>query len=53
MINTDRESFQYKGGDLLYFISSLTSQLCTESCKVAIKYVGPVVVYKIIYPTII
>ena len=26
------------------------SQLCTASCKVAIKYVGPVVIYKIIDP---
>ena len=50
MINKDRESFQYKGGDLVYIISPLTSQLCTASCKVAIKYVGPVVVYKIIDP---
>ena len=53
MINKDREIVQYKGGDLVYIISPLTSQLCTASCKVAIKYVGPVVVYKIIDPTII
>ena len=50
MINKDRESFQYKGGDLVYIISPLTSQLCTASHKVAIKYVGLVVVYKIIDP---
>ena len=50
MINKDRESFQYKGGDLVYIISPLTSQLLTASHKVAIKYVGPVVVYKIIDP---
>ena len=50
MINKDRGIFQYKGGDLVYIISHLTSQLCTASCKVAIKYVGPVVVYKIIDP---
>ena len=50
MINKDRESFQYKGGDLVYIISPLTSQLHTASCKVAIIYVGPVVVYKIIDP---
>ena len=50
MINKDRRIFQYKGGDLVYIISPLTSQLCTASCKVAIKYVGPVVVYKIIDP---
>ena len=34
----------------MYIISPLTSQLCTASCKVAIKYVGPVVIYKIIGP---
>ena len=50
MINKDRESFQYRGGDLVYIISLLTSQLRTASWKIAIKYVGPVVVYKIIDP---
>ena len=40
MINKDRGFFQYKGGDLIYIISPLTSQLCMASCKVAIKYVG-------------
>ena len=50
MINKDRENFQHKGGDLVYIISPLTSQLKTASQKVAIKYVGPVVVYKIIDP---
>ena len=50
MINKDRENFQYKGGDLVYIISSLTSQFRTASWKIAIKYVGPVVVYKIIDP---
>ena len=48
MINKDRGFFQYKGGDLVYIISSLTSQLHTVSHKVAIKYVGPVVICKII-----
>ena len=48
MINKNRESFQYRGGDLMYIISSLTSQLRTNSQKIAVKYVGPVVVYKII-----
>ena len=48
MINKDRESFQYKGGDLVYNISPLPRQLHTASHKVAIKYVGPVVIYKII-----
>ena len=46
MINKDRENFQYKGGDLVYIISPLTSQLRTNSWKIAIKYVGPVVIYK-------
>ena len=50
MINKDRENFQYKGGDLVYIISPLTNQLRTVSRKIAIKYVGPVVVYKIIDP---
>ena len=50
MINKDRENFQYKGGDLVYIISTLTSQLRTNSWKIAIKYVGPVVVYKIVDP---
>ena len=40
LINMDRESFWY----------NQTSQLCTALHKVAIKYVGPVVVYKIIDP---
>ena len=43
MINKDTDFFQYKGGDLVYIISPLTSQLCTVSCKIAIKYIGPVV----------
>ena len=50
MNNKDREFFQYKTEDLIYIIYPLTSQLCTVSCKVAIKYVGPVVIYKIIDP---
>ena len=50
MINQDRGFFQYKSGDLIYIISPLTSQLCIASCKVAIKYVGPIVIYKIIDP---
>ena len=50
MINKDRGIFQHKGGDLVYITSPLTSQLHTASCKVAIKYVGPAVVYKIIDP---
>ena len=44
MINKDRGFFQYKSGELIYIISPLTSQLHTASHKVAIKYVGPVVI---------
>ena len=50
MINKDRNFFQYNNGDLAYIISPLTSQLHTISRKVMIKYVDPVVVYKIIDP---
>ena len=53
MINKDKGFCQYKSGDLIYIISPLTSQLCTTSHKVATKYVGPVVIYKIIDPTVI
>ena len=48
MINKDRMFFQYNSGDLVYIISLLTSQLLTASRKVMIKYVGPIVVCKII-----
>ena len=37
MINNDRDIFQYKGGDLVYIISPLMSQMPTVSYKVAIK----------------
>ena len=50
MINKDRAFFQYKGGDIIYNLSPLTSELHMASCKVAVKYVGPVVIYKIIDP---
>ena len=50
MINKDRAFFQYKGGYLVYIISPLTSQLQTALHKVAIKYVGPIVIYEIIDP---
>ena len=50
MINKDRENFQYRGGDLVYIISPLTSQLRMNSWKIAVKCVGPVVVYKIVHP---
>ena len=48
LLNKDQEYFQYNSGDLVYLISPLTSQLRTASRKVMIKYVGPLVVYKII-----
>ena len=50
MINKDRGFSWYKSGDLIYIISPLTSQLHTALHKVAIKYVHPVVIYKIIDP---
>ena len=50
MINKDRAFFQYNSRVLVYIISPLTSQLCTASRKVMIKYIGPVVIYKIIDP---
>ena len=50
MINKDRAFFQYNSRDLVYIISPLTSQLCTTSRKVMIKYVGSIVIYKIIDP---
>ena len=50
MINNYRAFFQYKSRDLVYIIYALTGQLSTASCKVTIKYVGPVVIYKIIDP---
>ena len=48
LINKDRTFFQCNSGDLVYIISPLTSQLYTASRKVMIKYIGPIVVYKII-----
>ena len=50
MINKNRENFQYKGGDLIYIISPLISQLRTNSQKIAVKYVGPMILYKIVDP---
>ena len=50
MINKDRAFFQYNSRDLVYIISPLTSQLHTASQKITIKYVGPIVIYKIIDP---
>ena len=50
MINNNRENFQYQGGDPVYIISPLMSQLRTNSRKISVKYIGPVVIYKIIDP---
>ena len=50
MINKDSENFQYNSGDLVYIISPLICQLRTASRKVTIKYVGPLVLYKIVDP---
>ena len=50
MINKDRAYFQYNSGDLVNIISPLTNQLHTASRKVMIKYIGPIVIYKIIDP---
>ena len=50
MINKDRSVFQYNSGDLGYILSPLSNQMYTASRKVMIKYVRPVVIYKIIDP---
>ena len=50
LINKDRDYFQYNSRDLGYLISPLTTQLRTASREVAIKYVGPLVIYKIVDP---
>ena len=50
MKNKDRPFFQYNSRDPVYLISPLTTQLCTTSRKITIKYVGPVVIYKNIDP---
>ena len=50
LLNKDREYFQYNSGDLVYLISPLTSQLRTALRKIMVKYVGPLVVYKIVDP---
>ena len=50
LINQNREYFQYNSEDLVYLISPLTTLLRTAPRKVAIKYVGPLVIYKIVDP---
>ena len=49
-MNKDHAFFQYNSGDLVYLISILMSQLRTASRKIMVKYVGPLVIYKIIDP---
>ena len=41
MINNNRENFQYQGGDLMYIISPLKSQLRTNSRKISVKIHRP------------
>ena len=48
MINKDKAFFQYNSRDLVYIISTLTSELHIASRKVMVKYVRPVAIYKII-----
>ena len=48
MINKNHEDFQYNSGDLVYIISPLTGRLRTSSRKVTIKYIGPLVICKIV-----
>ena len=48
MINKDRAFFQYNSRDLEYIISPITSQLYTALRKIMTKYIGPIVIYKII-----
>ena len=50
MINKDRAFFQYNSRDLVHIIFQLTGQVHTASRKLMIKYVGPVVIYKVIDP---
>ena len=50
MINKDRAIFQYNSGALVYIISPLPNQLHTTLRKIMLKYVGPIVIYKIVDP---
>ena len=43
----DRAFFQHHSGDLVYIISPLMRQLHTASRKVFIRYVHPIVIYKL------
>ena len=44
------KNMEYHTGDVVYLIFPLTIQLRTSSRKVAIKYVGPLAIYKIVDP---
>ena len=48
MINEDSSFFKCNNGHLVHVILPLTSQLRTSSRKVAIKYIGSFVIYKVI-----
>ena len=48
MLNKDRNFFQYHR-NYIYIISPLTKQLTMPSTKVAIKYIGPLVIFNIIH----
>ena len=48
IINKNCTDFQYNSGDLVYIISPLTSQSRANSRKVTVKYVGPIIIYKIV-----
>ena len=48
MVNKDRCLFQYNSGDLVYIISPPTIPLRTSSKKASIRYLGPLVIFKII-----
>ena len=50
MIKNNCKDYQYNSGDVVYIVSPLTSQLRTNSRKVTIKYVEPLVIYKIVDP---
>ena len=50
MINNNCKDYQHNSGILVYIISPITSQLRTNSRKVTIKYIGPLVIYKIVDP---
>ena len=52
MVKQDMCFFQYTSGDLVYIISPLTIQLRTSSRRVAIQYIGPLIIYKLYTHTI-